>query len=91
MNMKTILLAGGAGYIGSHTAVELLNSGYDVVVVDNYRNSCPESIRRVEKITGKKVKLYEADFADKVALDKKTYTTFRFFYINGTIKRCFST
>ena len=48
--MKTILLAGGAGYIGSHTAVELLNSGYDVVVVDNYRNSCPESIRRVEKI-----------------------------------------
>ena len=68
--MKTILLAGGAGYIGSHTAVELLNSGYDVVVVDNYRNSCPESIRRVEKITGKKVKLYEADVADKVALEK---------------------
>ena len=56
--MKTILLAGGAGYIGSHTAVELLNSGYEVVVVDNYANSCPESIKRVEKITGKSVKLY---------------------------------
>lgn len=68
--MKTILLAGGAGYIGSHTAVELLNSGYSVVVVDNYSNSCPESINRVEKITGKTVKLYEADVADKVALDK---------------------
>ena len=68
--MKTILLAGGAGYIGSHTAVELLNSGYDVVVVDNYRNSCPESLVRVEKITGKKVKAYEADVADREALEK---------------------
>ncbi len=68
--MKTILLAGGAGYIGSHTAVELLNSGYEVVVVDNYANSCPESIKRVEKITGKKVKLYEADVKDKNALEK---------------------
>ena len=51
--MATILLAGGAGYIGSHTAVELLNAGYDVVVADNYSNSSPEAIRRVEKITGK--------------------------------------
>ena len=57
--MPTVLLAGGAGYIGSHTAVELLNSGYDVVVADNYYNSSPEAIRRVEKITGKNVKLYE--------------------------------
>ncbi|MCR5231716.1 MAG: UDP-glucose 4-epimerase GalE [Acholeplasmatales bacterium] len=68
--MKTILLAGGAGYIGSHTAVELLNSGYNVVVVDNYANSCPESIKRVEKITGKKVALYEADVKDKSKLEK---------------------
>ena len=49
--MATVLLAGGAGYIGSHTAVELLNAGYDVVVADNYSNSSPEAIRRVEKIT----------------------------------------
>ena len=59
MNMKTILLAGGAGYIGSHTAVELLNSGYEVVVVDNLSNSCKESIKRVEQITNKKVTFYE--------------------------------
>lgn len=62
--MATVLLAGGAGYIGSHTAVELLNSGYEVVVVDNYYNSCPESIKRVEQITGKTVKLYEGDVKD---------------------------
>lgn len=55
--MATVLLAGGAGYIGSHTAVELLNNGHEVVVVDNFYNSCPESIRRVEQITGKTVKL----------------------------------
>ncbi|MBE6852826.1 MAG: UDP-glucose 4-epimerase GalE [Ruminococcus sp.] len=62
--MATILLAGGAGYIGSHTAVELLDAGYDVVIADNFLNSCPESVKRVEKITGKKVKLYEADIKD---------------------------
>ena len=55
--MKTILLAGGAGYIGSHTAVELLNAGFQVVVADNYSNSCPEAVKRVEEITGKSVKL----------------------------------
>lgn len=68
--MPTILLAGGAGYIGSHTAVELLNAGYEVVVADNYANSSPESIRRVEKITGKSVKLYEADVRDNKKLDE---------------------
>ena len=62
--MATILLAGGAGYIGSHTAVELLNAGYDVVAADNFSNSSPEAIRRVEEITGKSVKLYEADIRD---------------------------
>lgn len=68
--MKTILLAGGAGYIGSHTAVELLESGYNVVIVDNYSNSCPEAINRIELITKKKVKAYEADVKDKVLLTK---------------------
>ena len=62
--MKT-LLTGGAGYIGSHTAVAMLNAGHEVAVVDNYVNSSAEAIARVEKITGKKVALYEADVADK--------------------------
>ncbi|MBQ7009461.1 MAG: UDP-glucose 4-epimerase GalE [Ruminococcus sp.] len=66
--MSTILLAGGAGYIGSHTAVELLNAGYEVVVADNFSNSSPEAIRRVEKITGKTVKLYELDIKDNAKL-----------------------
>lgn len=65
-----VLLAGGAGYIGSHTAVELLNAGHDVVIVDNYDNSCPEVINRIEKITGKKVVFYEADVKDKEAVSK---------------------
>ena len=66
--MSVILLAGGAGYIGSHTAVELLNAGYDVIVADNYSNSSPESIKRVEKITGKSVKTYELDIKDNAKL-----------------------
>ena len=65
-----ILVAGGAGYIGSHTCVELLNAGYDVVVVDNLYNSSEEAIKRVEQITGKSVKFYQADVLDKPALDK---------------------
>ena len=68
--MSTILLAGGAGYIGSHTAVELLDAGYDVVVADNYSNSSPESIARVEKITGKTVKSYELDIKDTAKLSE---------------------
>ena len=67
---KQILLSGGAGFIASHTAVALLEAGYDVIVVDNYINSCAESIARVEKITGKSVKLYELDVADRAALSK---------------------
>lgn len=66
--MAVVFLAGGAGYIGSHTAVELLNAGYEVVVADNYSNSSPEAIRRVEEITGKPVKLYEADIRDTAKL-----------------------
>ena len=65
-----ILLAGGAGYIGSHTAVELLTAGYDVVIVDNYCNSCAEAVNRVEEVSGKKVVSYEADVKDKVAMAK---------------------
>ena len=65
-----ILVTGGAGYIGSHTCVELLNSGYEVVVVDNYSNSSPISIQRVEKITGKKIKLYDGDIRDSSILNK---------------------
>ncbi|WP_276932950.1 UDP-glucose 4-epimerase GalE [Dubosiella newyorkensis] len=65
-----ILVTGGAGYIGSHTCVELLNAGYDVVVVDNLSNSSPKALERVEKITGKPVTFYEADILDKEAMKK---------------------
>ena len=65
-----VLLTGGAGYIGSHTALEFLEAGVDVVVVDNFYNSSPEAIKRVEKLTGKSVKLYEADVCDKEATRK---------------------
>lgn len=68
--MKRILVTGGAGYIGSHTCVELIKKGYEVVAVDNYVNSSEESIKRVEKITGKGVKIYNADVRNKSALDK---------------------
>lgn len=66
----TILVTGGAGYIGSHTCVELLNAGYDVVVVDNYYNSVPEVLNRVEKITGKTLKRYDCDIRDREGLEK---------------------
>ncbi|MDO4459962.1 MAG: UDP-glucose 4-epimerase GalE [Clostridia bacterium] len=66
----TILVTGGAGYIGTHTCVVLLNKGYDVVVVDNLCNSKVEAVKRVEKITGKPVKFYENDVCDKDALRK---------------------
>lgn len=62
--MAKILITGGAGYIGSHTAVELLKEGYEVVVYDNLSNSSEESIRRVEELTGKTVKFYEGDILD---------------------------
>ncbi len=65
-----ILVTGGAGYIGSHTCVELIESGFEPVVIDNYYNSCKKSIERVEKITGKSVKLYEGDVRDKALLEK---------------------
>lgn len=63
--MATILVTGGTGYIGSHTCVELLNAGYDVVIMDNLYNSSEEVLKRIEKITGKKVKFYKVDLLDK--------------------------
>ncbi|MEN9426845.1 MAG: UDP-glucose 4-epimerase GalE [Pseudomonadota bacterium] len=67
--MPTILVTGGAGYIGSHTCVELLAAGYEVLVVDNFSNSKPEALRRVEEIAGRKLgAFYRADIRDKAAL-----------------------
>ena len=65
-----ILLTGGAGFIGSHTCVELIDAGHDPVIVDNYVNSSPESIRRIEQIVGREVPHYEADVADRSAMDR---------------------
>ena len=65
-----ILLTGGAGFIATHTCVELMAAGHDVVVVDNYVNSQPEALRRVEEIAGRPVKAYEADVCDRAAMDK---------------------
>lgn len=66
----SILVTGAAGYIGSHVCLELLNSGYDVVAVDNYSNSCKEALVRVEEITGKSMTCFEADLRDSEALDE---------------------
>ena len=60
-----ILLAGGAGYIGSHTAVELINAGYGVVIADNYSNSSEEAVRRIGELTNRDVTAYETDVCDK--------------------------
>ena len=65
-----ILVSGGAGYIGSHTCVDLLAAGYDIVVADNYYNSCPEALARVKKIAGKDFRFVEADMTDKDAVEK---------------------
>ncbi|MGB1271160.1 MAG: UDP-glucose 4-epimerase GalE [Endozoicomonas sp.] len=64
-----ILVTGGAGYIGSHTCVELLNEGYDLVVLDNFSNSCQESLNRVQEITGKKLEQVKGDIRDRALLD----------------------
>lgn len=66
----SILITGGAGYIGSHTCVELLNTGYDVVVVDNLSNSKPESLKRIQEITGKSLKFYNVDILNKEKLEE---------------------
>ena len=66
----TILLTGGAGYIGSHVAVELLRSGYDVIIADNFCNSSPEVPARIERITGRRVATYGIDIRDAAALGR---------------------
>ena len=65
-----ILVTGGAGYIGSHTCVELLNSGFEVVVVDNYYNSSPKVLDRIKELTGKDFKFYECDIRDTAGMDR---------------------
>ncbi|CZQ90728.1 nucleotide sugar epimerase [Trichococcus palustris] len=65
----SVLVTGGAGYIGSHTVVEMLNAGYEVVIVDNYSNSKPEVLNRIQTITGKTPTFYEVDVLDKESLD----------------------
>ena len=67
--MATILVTGGCGYIGSHTTLELLNKGYDVVVVDNFSNSSYESLKRVQWLTGKEVTFYETDIRDSEKME----------------------
>ncbi|MFA6874625.1 MAG: UDP-glucose 4-epimerase GalE [Bacilli bacterium] len=71
--MKTVLVTGGSGFIGTHTDVELLSRGFQVIVVDNLSNSSEEALRRVERITGKKVKFYKTDLLD----EKKTEEIFQ--------------
>ena len=65
----SILVSGGAGYIGSHTCVELLNAGYDIVVADNFYNSCPEALKRVRQITGRDFRFVQADMTDPAAVE----------------------
>lgn len=65
-----VLVTGGAGYIGSHTCVELLDAGYEIAVVDNLSNSCEEALKRVEKITGKTFKFYKEDLCDLEAVER---------------------
>jgi UDP-glucose 4-epimerase len=67
---QTILVTGGAGYIGSHTCIELLNAGFRVVVVDNFVNSSPVALKRVEEITGKSLSFHEVDLLDRAGLDR---------------------
>lgn len=70
MKNKTILLTGGTGYIGSHTAVELINAGARVVIADNFFNSNPEVLTRIEELTGKKPIFYNLDVRDEIGLDR---------------------
>lgn len=68
--MKKVLVTGGAGFIGSHTCVELLNSGREIVVLDNFSNSKPKALDAIKKITGKDFKFYEIDYLDRENLEK---------------------
>ena len=66
--MSTVLVTGGAGFIGSHTSVELLNAGYDIIILDNFVNSKPESLKRIKELTDKDFKFYQADIRDEEAM-----------------------
>lgn len=66
----SILVTGGAGFIGSHTCVELLNAGYDVVIVDNLYNASEKAVDRVKEITGKDLKFYQVDIRDREGLNE---------------------
>ena len=66
----SILITGGAGFIGTHAAVEFLEAGYEIVIVDNLSNSCQKALDRVREITGKDFRFYQIDLCDKEALDQ---------------------
>ena len=95
--MTTVLVTGGAGFIATHTDIELLNKGYDVISVDNYGNSSPVALERVEQITGKPVKRYDGDVRDealaeqlgcvseKMKMMKYVHTLFGHFYTLFTL------
>ena len=68
--MTTVLVTGGAGFIATHTDIELLDKGYDVISVDNYGNSSPVALERVEQITGKPVKRYDGDVRDEALMER---------------------
>jgi len=70
MQFKQILVTGGAGYIGSHACLELLENGYNVIVVDNLSNSSSESIKRVEKLSGKKITFVKEDIQSKRGIEQ---------------------
>lgn len=65
-----VLLAGGAGYIGSHTCVELINAGHDVVIADNFSNSCPVAVERVEELTGRKFRSMRPMYVTEIPLKR---------------------
>ena len=82
-----VLVTGGAGYIGSHTTLELLEQGFEVIVVDNLVNSKAESLDRVQEITGKSLSFYNVDILDKEALGKVQVATLPPNKVNDTDKK----